>query len=185
MRKPLICSMIFALLFSWASAQVRYRFDLAGAYGSHINNSNSSGYIAGVRIGEYYKPFYDKDVFAGLSFEIYKLEKAHALYYPLAFKVGYFGTGHNVVPVVDLGIGYGFHNDADTMTVIHTNENGGFYSTIGIGVAYNHWKSCPYLTVGYNNFSTGLTVQDISKTVIKSEKIKGNLFNVKIGFLMK
>lgn len=185
MKKPLFCSIVFAFLLSSASAQVRYRFDLAGAYGSHINNSNSMGYIAGARIGEYYKPFYDKDFFAGASFEIYKLEKSNALYYPIAVKLGYFGTTHNLVPVIDLGIGYGIHNYSDSIGNIHNIETGGLYSTIAIGMAYNHWKSCPYVTVGYNNFSTGSTVQDISKAETRFEKIKGNLFNVKFGFLMK
>lgn len=185
MKKPILFLIIFISCAFSSSAQVGYRFDLAGVYGSHINNSASQGFIAGAAIGEYYKPFYDVDFFAGASFEIYKLENANSLYYPLAIKVGYFGTKHKVVPVVDLGIGYGIHSYTDSVSNLKTHETGGLYTTLGIGIAYNKWKSCPYITVGYNNFSTRSTVQDITKTEIISKKIIGNQFNIRLGFLMK
>ena len=185
MKKSAICLIIYITCSYSTRAQVGYRFDLAGAYGSHINNSSSQGFIAGAGIGEYYKPFYDLDFFAGASFDIYKLENANSLYYPLALKVGYFGTKHKIVPVVDLGIGYGIHNYSDSIGNIHTHESGGLYTTFGIGIAYNKWKSCPYITIGYNNFSTRATVQDITKTETTSKNIIGNQFNVRLGFLMK
>lgn len=168
-----------------SKSQNRYRFNLAAIYAAEKNNAKESGSAEGIMLAEYYQPWYDINVFAGLSFEISKLQRLQRLYMPASFSIAYFGNKRAVVPVSDIGIGYGFYNNTTSTTVKKVHEKGGLYTTVNFGIAYNKWQSTPYITIGFSSFNIAENVSSGTSGLINNAKYSTKQLGFKLGFLFK
>ena len=176
---------ILICIVNKAFNQNPYRFNIAVTYGPTRINHNNFGETVGCKIAEYYKPFSDLDFFAGLSVEFMKTSHLNGLAFPLSASFGYFGSGHTIAPVFDAAVGYNIYNNKDSTREQVINQSGKLYYTSNIGMAFNQWQSCPFITFGLSNLSI---IQNIQYSNARSS-IKTNFHKFqlcfKMGFLMK
>lgn len=170
-----------------AVGQQRFRFDLSGIYGGAKNNSKALGSVIGIGWGEFYQPLKNLPVLIGISGEILKCEKLHALNFPFYLSVAYPGYRQAIAPIASVSIGHNIFDfvDDDPSKAAISTQKGSLYASFNAGVSFNKWNSAPYLVIGMCSLGFNNSIFTRITQITNLEKFHKTEFFLKFGFSFK